>query len=302
MGHDPIRIDERVVVGVILEEELDHGWVESRPFRNVIALQVGTGGDASHHHLQRDHVAAADDHLVRGGGIDEMGRNAGGAKEPENIARGPATEGTFSRQAIAASAVSSRDVVLVNDDRQRRVHRIGVDDFGLPFGQTLSTRYLAFAAHLHLRPHAASPSKRTARSPPRGTISPTTTASGTVLIASPARSAGTIPTRPIPMLNTRYISSGRTDPSLAIRRKMAGGAHVVVSISALRSGGSMRATFSGNPPPVTWANPRAPMPMSLWISARYERCGASNASPTVMFRVGSKSPHVADGSARRARL
>src|SRR5215203_2401503 len=91
VGHDPIRVDERVVIGVILEEELDHSRVESRAFRDVIALQVRAGGDATHHHHERDHVAAADDHLVRGRGIDEMSRDTGGAKKPENVARGPTT-------------------------------------------------------------------------------------------------------------------------------------------------------------------------------------------------------------------
>ena len=87
MGHDPIRVDEGVVIGVILEEELDHRRVESRPFRHLVALQVGAGGDASHHHLERNHVAAANDHLVSGGGVDEMGRDTGRAKKPENVAR-----------------------------------------------------------------------------------------------------------------------------------------------------------------------------------------------------------------------
>src|SRR5918998_4949463 len=150
-----------------------------------------------------------------------MGRNTGGAKKPENIARGPATERAFPRQPIATSAVSGRDVVFMDDDRQRRVRRVGVDDLGLAFGKTLSAHCLAFAAHSHLRPHAASPNKRTAGSPPRETIWPMTTASGTIPIASPTRSAGTIPTRPIPMLNTRYISPGTTAPSRAIRLKMA---------------------------------------------------------------------------------
>ena len=63
--NDPFGRDQRIVVGVVLEKELDDPRDEQHSARDPgIAFDERAGRDAAGHDFQRNHVCAADDHLV----------------------------------------------------------------------------------------------------------------------------------------------------------------------------------------------------------------------------------------------
>ena len=64
-AHDLVGLDERVVVGVVLEEELDHPRDDDGAARDAgHALDERAGGDAADDDFERDHRRAPDAHLV----------------------------------------------------------------------------------------------------------------------------------------------------------------------------------------------------------------------------------------------
>src|SRR5690242_5517722 len=94
--------------------------------------------------------------------------------------------------------------------------------------------------------------------------------------------------RPMPMLNARNISSRATRPRCCRSVKIAGGSHARVSMDAPQPSGRMRGRLSVIPPPVMCASPLThARSKSGSIDRRYERFGASSASPTVASSSGT---------------
>ena len=94
----------------------------------------------------------------------------------------------------------------------------------------------------------------------------------------------------MPMLNARSISSSRwlRAPEMSEERRHR--PRAVRSTSRAQPSGSIRGRFSVMPPPVMCAMPfTSPASSSGDIARRYERCGASSASPIVVPSSGASS-------------
>ncbi len=62
---DLVGTNERIVIGVVLHEKLDHPRSQQHPARyRRVAFDERTGCDTANDHFERQHIAAAYDHLV----------------------------------------------------------------------------------------------------------------------------------------------------------------------------------------------------------------------------------------------
>ena len=128
---DLIGLDQRIVVGVVLEEELDDARNEQRPAGEPrIALDERTRRDAAGHDLERNHVCAPHDHLVvvvvfAAGEI--VRRQAAQVEQPEDARGRLRGEAALARDHVAARAVAGRNLIGLLDDELMRLARILVE-------------------------------------------------------------------------------------------------------------------------------------------------------------------------------
>ena len=75
--HDVGFVDERVALGVVLEEQLEGVRVELHALFDAQALDQTAGSVVTHDAFDRDHVELLDQDFVVGQQLVELGRNAG---------------------------------------------------------------------------------------------------------------------------------------------------------------------------------------------------------------------------------
>ena len=125
---DRIGLDQRIVVGVVLEKELDHARDQDRAARDARpALHERAGGDAAHDDFERNHLRAPHEHLVVVvvfAAADVVRRHAAEIEQPEHARRRLGGDAALAVDLVAARAVA----------RRNRVHLLHDEQIGLTLG------------------------------------------------------------------------------------------------------------------------------------------------------------------------
>ncbi len=121
-AHDLAGLDERVVLGVVLDEELDHARHDDGAASDAgHALDERAGRDAADDDLERDHRGAPDAHLVVVvvlASAEIVGRQTAEVQQPEDARGRDRREAALSFDRVAARAVAGGDVVELRDDEE----------------------------------------------------------------------------------------------------------------------------------------------------------------------------------------
>ena len=118
--NDPFGRDQRIVVGVVFEKELDDPRHEQHSARDPgIAFYERSGRHAAGHDFQRNHVCAAHDHLVVVvvfAAVEIVRRQTAQVEQPEDARGRLRGQPAFAGDLVAARAVAGRNLIGLRDD------------------------------------------------------------------------------------------------------------------------------------------------------------------------------------------
>ena len=142
---DRFGLDQRIVVRIVLEEELDHARHEDRAARNARAApHERAGRHAANHDLERNHLRAPHEHLVVVvvfAAADVVRRHAAQVQQPEDARGRLGGDAALAFDLVAPRAVAGGDRVHLLHDEQIRL------PFGLEENLRLAARDLASFFH-----------------------------------------------------------------------------------------------------------------------------------------------------------
>ena len=108
------------MVGVVLEEELDHARNQQRAARDPgLALDERARRNAAHDDFERNHLRAPDEHLVVVvvfAAVEVMGRQPAQIEQAEHARGRLRRDPAFARDLVAPRAVAARRSIDLLDD------------------------------------------------------------------------------------------------------------------------------------------------------------------------------------------
>ncbi len=172
---DLVGFDQRIVVGVVFEEELDHARHEQRAARDAgLALDERAGRDAAHDDFERNHLRAAHEHLVVVvvfAAAEVVRRQAAQVEQPEDArASSWPRSGPCLRSSSRRAPSPARDRVELRHDEHVGLTRLLVQHLGLA-----ARDFVALCSRGGLQSLSR---MRAARRRARGAASPTCARSG----------------------------------------------------------------------------------------------------------------------------
>lgn len=127
--HDVGFVDERVALGVVLQEQFERVRVELEALFHAQALDQAAGGVVAHDAFHRDHVELLDQALVVAQQFVELGRDTGRFELLHDEGVELVVHHAFAIQLFDALAVERRGVVAKQQDQAvgvvGLVHRLG---------------------------------------------------------------------------------------------------------------------------------------------------------------------------------